>query len=150
MSYCSPSLQLLQLTTCSVSMIIPFEILPVISSHLTIPRNASPVMFEIPPIYTLDRITAYSLPPTMSLISMGDPKTCSSFIHVQNRPSVSEALRTVIKVAAANETLQTSGHPWTENAFGFPKHERTYSEPPTTISSLRDAANPNYEPKGDW
>lgn len=133
-------------------MVIPFEILPVISSHVTIPENESPVMFEIPPIYTLDRITAYSFPPTttMPLLPLGDPKMRSSFIRVRKRSSVSEALQAAISAAATKETMQANSHPWTENAFDFPKYERVYSEPPMTIKLLREVTISNHEPKSDW
>ncbi|TDL25978.1 phosphatases II [Rickenella mellea] len=42
----------------NISMIVPFELLPIISSHLARAPEPSPVVFHLPPCYFLDRVTA--------------------------------------------------------------------------------------------
>lgn len=151
--------------TCSVSMIIPPELLPVLSAHLTLPRKPFPVMFEIPPIYTLDRMTAcsqvppYPLPPISTMPPpMYNIHTHRQLAHLRNRSSVSEALQAAINSGIAAAAAANGGriaapaprtrYPWTDRAFVLPKNERAYSAPPTTVISVEDNINCNDETKG--
>jgi hypothetical protein len=110
-------------------------------------------MFEIAPLYTLDRITAYPQIPSYSLSSplssvpIIDP---SQFAHTRNRSSVSEALQAAINsgiAAAANGmVVPKGGYSWSKNMFAKPL-ESVYSKPSSTIISLHEVMNPIDESK---
>jgi len=132
---------------------IPFDLLPIISSHLTPPRKLFPVMFEISPLYTIDRITAYPqvmpYPSPLSFPPLPITDSRSQFAHMRNRSSVSEALQAAINsgiaAAASGMVAPADGYPWTESTFTRPL-DRTYSMP--TIASLHQVKNSHDESKG--
>jgi hypothetical protein len=136
-------------------MIMSSDLLPIISSHLTVPRKAFPVMFEISSMYTIDRIAVYPQvmphpsPTSFPSIPMTDSR--SQFAHTRNRSSITEALQVAISsgiAAAANGIVAPrSSYPWPESTFAKPL-EMAYSVPPPTIISLQEAINPNDESKG--
>ena len=97
-------------------------------------------MFEIHPMYTIDRITAYPHVPSYSL----SPSLASVPIMDHNRfaqSSVSEALQAAINsgiaAAASGMVGPRGGYPWTKNTFTNPL-ERACSTPSSTIISLHN------------
>jgi hypothetical protein len=111
-------------------------------------------MFEISPLYTIDRITAYShTPPYSSPPSFSSspiPDSRSQFVHIRNPSSISEALQAAINsgiaAAASGMVAPANGYPWTEHTFKKPMMERAYSMP--TVASWDEVKNPNDESKG--
>lgn len=152
-------------------MIIPPELLSIVSSHLSRSSKPFPVLFEIPPTYTLDRITAYPhLPPNLPTLppSMPPPPIpdSSTLARIRNRSSVSEALQAAINsgLAAAAAASASGGglaptpsasappmakYPWTDATFAMPmpKNPRTFSAPSTTLITLQDTAKSHVEIK---
>lgn len=59
----------------SISMLIPPELLLVLTSHLTPrgPHTSFPPLFEVPVGYTLDRLTAHPVPPSFSMWERPSP-----------------------------------------------------------------------------
>lgn len=127
----------------NVSSIIPFELLPIISAHLTTPPKGSPVLYDVPPIYTLDRISSTPQVPHRSISAHipPSPEAANYFPHIRARVLVSDALQ-----AAINSSLAASGNAmpaakglsstsWT----GIPPPisiERTSSAPPVPYSNM--------------
>jgi hypothetical protein len=115
--------------THSISMIIPEEQLPFISSYLMPSRKPSPTMFDIPPAYSLDRVIAsqqpLSPPPPPRSLSLDQLHACRShsvsittntiatnttppLAHWRTRSSVSEAIQAAINsglVAASRDIV---------------------------------------------
>ncbi|KAJ7039260.1 protein-tyrosine phosphatase-like protein [Mycena alexandri] len=86
----------------NISAIIPFELIPLISSHLLL--SAGPTLFDIPPAFALDRLTAAQhhdntiprLPPPPP-----PPSTQMVVTQLRSRSDVSEALKAAINTAVA-------------------------------------------------
>lgn len=78
---------------------IPFELLPLISSHLLL--SSGPTVFDIPSSFTLDRLTAtqhhdHTIPPPPP-----PPSTQTFVTQLRTRSAVSEALKAAISTAVA-------------------------------------------------
>ena len=107
----------------SISFIIPQELIPIISSHITPTRKPSPTVFDIHPAYSLDRVSTsqpFSSPSSRSLsldrlptygrhslpitANMAPPLT-----HWRSRSSVTEAIQAAINsgLAAAARDFMT-------------------------------------------
>ncbi|KAG2355067.1 protein-tyrosine phosphatase-like protein [Suillus spraguei] len=71
-SHCSMPVKTSITHPLNISSIVPPELLPAISSHLTANPEPSPVIFHIPDFYTLYRITDYAqhIPSTTSTTSL--------------------------------------------------------------------------------
>lgn len=110
-------------------------------------------MFEIPPMYTIDRITASQVTPypsPTSFPSIPITESRSQFAQMRNRSSVSEALQAAINsgiAAAANGMVTPKGsYPWTDS-FAKPL-EIVYSTPSPTVISLHEVINLSDESNG--
>ena len=95
---------------CSISAIIPLELLPIVSFHLVQTRKPSPVLYDIPPPYHLDRATSYTHPtqppppimkPPVTRIESGNASPLAPVVW--NRAAVAQALQ-----AAMNTRLRGS------------------------------------------
>lgn len=60
-------LLIIHLHPLSVSMLIPPELLPLVSSHLAPRLPPHPTLFTLPPVYTLDRLTSAPAPHPLCL-----------------------------------------------------------------------------------
>ncbi|KAJ7188462.1 protein-tyrosine phosphatase-like protein [Mycena filopes] len=86
----------------NISAIIPFELIPLISSHLLL--SAGPTLFDVSPAFALDRLTAAQqhdntiprLPPPPP-----PPSTQMVVTRLRSRSDVSEALQAAINTAVA-------------------------------------------------
>ncbi|KAJ7350247.1 protein-tyrosine phosphatase-like protein, partial [Mycena albidolilacea] len=83
----------------NISTMIPFELLPLISSHLLL--SSGPTVFDIPSSFTLDRLTAtqhhdHTIPPPPP-----PPSTQTFVTQLRTRSAVSEALKAAISTAVA-------------------------------------------------
>ncbi|KAK7057379.1 phosphatases II [Favolaschia claudopus] len=103
-----PSLKTSSTHPINISAMIPFELIPLISSHLLL--SSGPTVFDIPSSFTLDRLTAQQqhhvpippLPPPPS----PPPSTQNMVSQLRTRSAVSEAL-----AAAINTTVAPSVRP---------------------------------------
>lgn len=110
---------------------IPFELIPLISSHLVL--SAGPTLFDIPPSFALDRLAAtqhhdHTIPP---LPPPPPPDTQVVVPQVRTREAVSEALK-----AAINTTVQRAPD----------SNSSTLSLSATVTVALNEKANVAPEP----
>ncbi|KAJ6497896.1 protein-tyrosine phosphatase-like protein [Mycena sanguinolenta] len=87
----------------NISAMIPFELIPLISSHLLL-SSSGPTVFDIPSSFTLDRLTAtqqhnHIIPPIPP--PPPPPSTQSVVTQLRTRSAVSEALKAAISTAVA-------------------------------------------------
>jgi hypothetical protein len=107
----------------SISLIIPPEVLPVLSSYLTPSQKPFPTMFDVPPAYSLDRATSCQpstpsqMPPRPSSLDRIHPREHPDSTtnrtpprsHWRTPSSVSEAIQAAINsgLAAAAQDIVT-------------------------------------------
>ncbi|KAJ7502766.1 protein-tyrosine phosphatase-like protein [Mycena galericulata] len=117
----------------NISAMIPFELIPLISSHLML--SAGPTLFDIPPSFALDRLTAAqhhdrTIPP------LPLPPPPDTHVVVPTRAAVSEALQAAINTAVAPSPppLPT----FHSNSSTLSLHEKANDppEPPFAIGNI--------------
>ncbi|KAJ7124902.1 protein-tyrosine phosphatase-like protein [Mycena epipterygia] len=84
----------------NISAIIPFELIPLISSHMQL--SAGPTLFDIPPSFALDRLITQQHDHTIPHIPPPPPPTTQMVVtQLRTRATVGEALKAAINTAVA-------------------------------------------------
>ncbi|KAJ7668402.1 protein-tyrosine phosphatase-like protein [Mycena polygramma] len=129
----------------NISAMIPFELIPLISSHLLLAQG--PTFFDLPPSFALDRLTAaqhhdHSIPPVPP--PPPPPSTQMVVSQLRTRSAVSEALKAAINTAvtpvATLPTLHSNSSTvslsLTVTIPPVEKPAQPPSEPPFTIGNI--------------
>lgn len=113
----------------SVSTIIPFELLPIISSHLVEAHKSSPVLYDVPPAYYLDRVTIYQPPTESSPPIPAVPPPLPPLAW--NRSTVTQALQIAMNTGIRG-SLKVRGLPLTRTTSAPPPLKTTFTPELTT------------------
>ncbi|KAJ7497135.1 protein-tyrosine phosphatase-like protein [Mycena latifolia] len=90
----------------NISPIIPFELIPLISSHLQL--SAGPTLFDLPPSFALDRLTQCHHDQSIPRVPPPPvPTTQMVVTQLRTRATVGEALKAAINTAVAPPALPT-------------------------------------------
>ncbi|KAI0940672.1 hypothetical protein AcW1_003806 [Taiwanofungus camphoratus] len=123
----------------NVSAMIPFELLRIITSHLVQASPCSPVIFELPPSFFLDRVTAEPSQLSSEIVARGFPVSSSpagSRSVAASPCSPTHSLARPVKLAHllwTNPTIRRALH--TATGGGIPVSHTKRSRPKSIVSS---------------
>jgi hypothetical protein len=133
------------MTHDSVSAIIPLELLPVISFHLVQTPKPSPILYDIPQSYLLDRVTSCAYP---TQASPPIRKPVPRMVSVDASPLPQSLVWNRAAVAQALQVAMNTGLRDTSTVLSLPR-PRTCSEPSRNSTDSDRDGKERYVPRHD-